>query len=1267
MNFGPLKTAIFRTPFLRVLNLLQSFFAKGFGCFVVTWILILCLILPQSSIQACTVSCVGTINQPLPLSGTVTLTPDVFLANAACNPTDFTLNITNASGTSYGATVGCLNIGEILTATVTEIATGLYCSSTLVVYDLIDPVINCTDTLILCTSDYSPATIGYPAVSDNCTVLTDSDLSYSDVYTDLACFTMVNGDTITAQIEREWTVMDAYGNTDTCIQNIYVKRSLLSEVVFPSHFNGFVNPALDCNNDDPYDLNVTGRPTVGGIEIDNAGHCEFVVGNSDQVIDLCGPGGYTVLRTWTIIDHCTNDFIVGVQIISVKDTTAPVITCPQDVTVNTSTYDCSATVLLPTANATDDCSAFNIEASWTYGTGTGPFFSVLEGMHTVTYTATDDCSNSSTCAMNVTIADNAPPVAICSNTLEIDLTIDGTARANAIVFDGGSHDNCGIDRYEVSRDGITFDTLVYFDCSDIDISPIIVTLRIYDIHGNYNECDIDVFINDRIPPAIVCPSSVTLQCFEDVSDLNLTGIPNYFDNCTVDTLYFQDIPNLNTCGIGSILRTWTILDLGGSSATCQQTIILEDTSTTIVQFPVDFYSSVCNVNTNESNTGTPIITSGGCTDIGINKNDELFTISYPACYKILRHWTVVDWCVYDANSGSNAGRWTHTQLISITDNDAPVLTCLPDTIISTQAQSCDGVYIQPDPVTATDCQSNLTITNDSPYATSNGPDASGTYPVGQHTVTFTTADGCGNVGTCSFIIEVIDEVAPALICENGLVVSLGMNGTVNVDADLILYSAWDNCTDSTNLTYSLFPNNFTCTDIGNQPVTLTVSDLEGNTNQCNTEIIVQDNLGACPFVTLSGTIETEDGDLCENVSVNITGGANQTELTDQNGSYTFSNMPLGSNFTIDSEKDFNDLNGVNAFDLILLSRHILNIDLIDSPYARIAADVNGSGSISTLDMVYIRRLILYIDSEFSNVDSWQFIDADYVFNDSNPFDEAFPRSIFLNNQTVDAYDLDFVGIKSGDVNTSANPNSILSAKERTFQGGLDFHTNDLVFNKNENIALPISCERINEMEGFQFTLDFDQETLSFLNVEVTEYGKSLGFNSEYFGTQQIEEGLLTHVWSKSRSVANKEAPLFIVHFKSEKEGRISETINLNSSLTPAIAFDEKLDTWKPTLTFKNSEFHSLRNDLEVTAYPNPFVDKVNLDFSLEKEQDLFIEVFDVNGRLQFSKKEFFQAGKNTYTIDRTQLQIQEGILAFRISSNQAVLKSGKLLLESSSK
>lgn len=146
-----------------------------------------------------------------------------------------------------------------------------------------------------------------------------------------------------------------------------------------------------------------------------------------------------------------------------------------------------------------------------------------------------------------------------------------------------------------------------------------------------------------------------------------------------------------------------------------------------------------------------------------------------------------------------------------------------------------------------------------------------------------------------------------------------------------------------------------------------------------------------------------------------------TIAVDFGSGYSFDMLLPGHTYTVAPYSNNAPLIGVSIFDLVLLSKHILGVQPLGSSYRLLAADVNYSGSITALDMVALRRLILLIDTEPFPEDkpAWRFVRADYVFPDPlDPWLEPIPSTAVFPN-LVYSSGADFVGIKVGDLNGDA--------------------------------------------------------------------------------------------------------------------------------------------------------------------------------------------------------------------------------------------------------
>jgi hypothetical protein len=319
---------------------------------------------------------------------------------------------------------------------------------------------------------------------------------------------------------------------------------------------------------------------------------------------------------------------------------------------------------------------------------------------------------------------------------------------------------------------------------------------------------------------------------------------------------------------------------------------------------------------------------------------------------------------------------------------------------------------------------------------------SGSYPLGQHSFEVVVDDGCGNVQTAVLPFEVTDCAVSTPVCNIGILVELILDYETGLETgpqaylsyqDVLAQPVFD-CTPP--VTYSINFEGETvdpaqdsvlldCDREGTQVLELHAQDALGNSSSCVAYLLVQNNTGYLCVgdqFGIRGQVMTEDGEPVAGVPVAVSGQGAAVDTTDETGEYWFYDPPsVGFDYEVTPQYDNAHLNGVSTFDMILISRHILGLQPLDSPYKRIAADTNGSGHISTLDLIQLRRMILGIESTFDNVSSWRFVDAAYVFpNPANPWEAPFPEVININNLgTAVSIGNDFIAIKIGDVNGDA--------------------------------------------------------------------------------------------------------------------------------------------------------------------------------------------------------------------------------------------------------
>jgi len=528
-------------------------------------------------------------------------------------------------------------------------------------------------------------------------------------------------------------------------------------------------------------------------------------------------------------------------------------------------------------------------------------------------------------------------------------------------------------------------------------------------------------------------------------------------------------------------------------------------------------------------------------------------------------------------------------------------------------------------------------------------------PYGTHKIKWTITDGCGNETYCEYQFVVKDCKAPTVVCLNGLSVNIMPGGMITMWAVDFLQYGEDNCTPSNLLKYAIrkagqgtgFPVDalgnpitsvtFDCTELGEQPVELWAQDLAGNASFCQTFIDVQDPDNVCSpnnKIDVAGALKTEANDGLEDANVNLQSGTTSLfDMTDNQGAYSFTDgANANDNYTVTPTKDDNPLNGVSTYDLVLISKHILGLEPLSSPYKMIAADANKSNSITTFDIVEIRKLILGIYTELPNNTSWRFVDKSFAFpNQANPFQTQFPETKSVAGATVDQLNNDFVAVKVGDVNGTAIPNALITSDDRT-ASTLLFDVDDREVKAGETFTLTFKgAERV---QGYQFTMNLS-------GLEVVNVTPGAGMSMDNFGV--FADAVTTSV--------DGEGNEFAVTFRAVKAGRVSQMLNVSSRVTRAEAYSLANNRMDVAFRF-NGQGGAVVSGVGFELYqnqPNPFVNKTVIGFHLPEAAEATLTVYDESGRMLFTQKGQFSKGYNAISVDRALLNTT-GLMYYKLET-----------------
>lgn len=654
------------------------------------------------------------------------------------------------------------------------------------------------------------------------------------------------------------------------------------------------------------------------------------------------------------------------------------------------------------------------------------------------------------------------------------------------------------------------------------------------------------------------------------------------------------------------------------------------------------------------------------------------------------------------------GYWQYTQVIKVFDTTRPTATfAAPDTAC-TVGTACTAL-VSANFTVNEGCSPNDVIVrvfadlfsdgvNDSEI-TGAGISGSypsylvtGTFPIGSHRFVVNLRDGCGNTNSITIPFVVIDCVGPAPTCAAGMTAVL-MPLPPNTDADgdgdfdrgAVTLQAVDfvgspipaDCSGPVRVSINRAgqipsPNQtalvLTCDNLGTNIIEIYAWDSANNPRRvqpngtlgganfgfCQTFVIVQANTGVnCGGSTamgaIAGGIFSENGNPVQSVDVNLSGYMTQSIQTEADGQYEAEDLPGGESYTVTPVCDLNAINGVSTFDVILITRHILGTQLLDSPYKLIAADVNNSKSISTLDIIQLRRLILGLTTSFQGNTSWRFVDADFVFpNEANPWQTPFPELIQVGNLQGNLNGRNFIAIKIGDVNGNAilNANQV---EDRSVAGTFTLYSEALDMVQNEELTVPITARNWQGIDGFQMTVEFDADKLEFLDVVYGVIG------AEHVGTSMVDRGIITVSWNRQgNNVANGADPsvegeaLFWLSFKPKTGGKIEQALAVNSRYARAEAYDPQGALLDVALQFERAQQKEERFELYQNQ-PNPFNSQTMIGFRLPEDDFFTLRIHDAGGKVIKEQRGYFEAGYNQMWLHAADLPAS-GLVFYTLTS-----------------
>ena len=588
------------------------------------------------------------------------------------------------------------------------------------------------------------------------------------------------------------------------------------------------------------------------------------------------PGTLDEIRIWDILrsdmeiftdfNSCVSETASGlVAYYKLDDNTGSTIV--SDSTVNG--YDGTLVNMDPATdwvNGQVSCNSYTLVNDYNNSADASDTYPV--GTTTVLWSLLDGSGNTiDSCSMDITINDNEAPVANCAAPFTIQLDANGMASITAADVDNGSADNCAVASTSID--------VTDFTCSDV--GPNTVTLTVTDVNGNSSTCTTVVTVEDNVAPTAVCQNiTVFLDATGNVSIAAADVDGGSADACGIATTSI-DITDFTCADLGPNNVTLTVTDVNGNTSTCIAVVTVEDDIPPTIACPADI-----TVNNDAGMCGAivnfPVATGFDNCSVTVSQTGGLASGSaFPVGV------STVEFTATDGSGNTEVCSFT----ITVVDNEAPTMVCQNITIQLDEFGNASIIAADVDGGSIDNCGiASLSVS----------PSTFDCSDVGDNSVVLTVTDIHGNSNTCTAIVTVEDVTPPLAVCQNITVELDPVTGTITITGADLDGGSTDACGIDT---YTLDIDTFDCSNVGENTVVLTVTDVNGNISTCTAIVTVEDNTNpelVCQDFTLElgadGTATLDPNDVIASNTDNCGIGTIAVDITE------FSCADIGAPITV---------------------------------------------------------------------------------------------------------------------------------------------------------------------------------------------------------------------------------------------------------------------------------------------------------------------------------------------------------------------------------
>jgi len=245
----------------------------------------------------------------------------------------------------------------------------------------------------------------------------------------------------------------------------------------------------------------------------------------------------------------------------------------------------------------------------------------------------------------------------------------------------------------------------------------------------------------------------------------------------------------------------------------------------------------------------------------------------------------------------------------------------------------------------------------------------------------------------------------------------------------------------------------------------------------------------------------------------------------------------------------------------------------------------------------------------------------------DPWVSDMPEDYFISRLEGDMK-IDFIGVKIGDVNGSVVPNLQSRAIDnRSSRWALSFTTEDKVIKGGQSDYISFYSDSYERVSGWQMTLEYDADNIDVLSI----YSDVLDIDESQYNIASQDQGWITISYNGEEPLdVDPSEPIFKIGVSAHDHVRAGNIFGITSKVTHAEAYRGLNEIVNVQLRIQ--ELSSINI---ITARPNPWKNHTDIEFTISADGECKWEVFDLSGQLIHTYTARYNAGNNSYRIDRS--------------------------------